>query len=394
MNRNFFTDHLRYINDWWEFMVDWEGGGIFCYPELFTKRPAGNAKALLMHVRQLYNYCVGHEHGHPRSEEIARHLYATLDTVFTDREGELFYARSRRSGRAPLVDGYQNAYVVIGLSRYARTFHDREAAERALRVYDAIDRTLTHAPLRKTGTWNYWDPVDDRKFGKTDNSLMHRCEGALNLLRALETSAPDLAETHRDRLVSQVDDMAHYFNAVIARPEDGYTVENFQDDSTPYPHNDDIPQSLAHAFEWVGFCFEFEAHCGLRFDFLDTRSRTLAQNALSNGLAPNGCYRNSYVPRMKAGPLRGDFWPQVEAPLGVLWARKRWGEDAFPLENAERMLDFYTRFFFQREEYGGGILNHVSENGVPVELSRGHRFKCDHHAVRLCEKVLEYDLVP
>ncbi len=374
--------------------MDWEGGGIFSHVDRYSRAPYGTRKELLPHMRQLYNYSAGHEWGHPRAEAVARHLYATLDFVFPDREGALLLTTKQYESDQWEVDAYMNAYVILGLSRFARTFGVRAAAERALEVYRQLDADFTQYPLAENGSWFSRAPGSKECRVKSDNGVLHRCEAALNLYRALSTTAPDLLETHREYLLGEMKALVYFFTTRIARPEEGYTVESLQDDCTPELNYAESRQSLAHGFEWIGFCFEMETHCGLKLEFLDTTGRMLVERTLVNGLAPNGCFRNDYIPHYRAGPQVATFWPQVEAPLGVLWARKRWGEDAFPLERAERMVRFYRENLFQRPEYGGGILNTVSENGVPMSRGRGHRFKCDHHAVRMCEKVLEYTLAP
>jgi mannose/cellobiose epimerase-like protein (N-acyl-D-glucosamine 2-epimerase family) len=188
-------------------------------------------------------------------------------------------------------------------------------------------------------------------------------------------------------------DFMTFFRNRIARPDEGWTVERLNHDATPADHVEEWAQSLGHALEWMGFYFEMETHCGVTLPFPEEDLRTLARNTLDNGLSPCGAFRNDYVPRFRAGPQIATFWPQVEAPLGSLWAAARWGEETFPREEAERMLAFYRAHLFVPEEYGGGIFSSVSENGVPLRWNRGYRFKCDHHAVRLCEKVLEYGLV-
>lgn len=393
MNNQYFSDHLTYILNWWKDLIDWEQGGVFTYIKPFTKEPYRDHKAPLMHLRQLYNYAVGHEQGHPRAKETAHHLYRTLFTVFPEKQGNLMISQSKYHTEERIVDGYLNAYQVICLSRYARTFRHRESAELALKVYHELDALLTDGNLADQGTWNLLSLENGERKGKTDNAHIHRCEGALNLLRALEICAPELAEKEREYLKGQMEDLCHYFDKYISRPEEGYTVEKLADDSAPDPLYLYHHQSLAHGFEWLGFCQEIERYAGLDLPFMDTRMRRLCERTLENGLGATGCFFNDFSIAHKASPLSGYFWPQVEAILGVLWARKRWGETAFPLEKAERMLDFYERCFMIPEKLGGGIAASVSGNGIPTNYSTGLAFKCDHHAVRMVEKTLEFDLL-
>jgi len=390
--RAFLEEHLRGINEWWEFMVDWEGGGIFVYDDPFACAVRFPSRALLMHVRQMYNYCVGQEHGHAASERIARHLYETLDPLFERTEDGVYLDTPSRRHHF-YVSSYNNAYVVLALSRFARTFGERGAIERAIAVYRAMDQRFADGPMEERGCWTVFDEDEQRGRYKSDNAVMHRFEAALNLLRVMRSIAPAMAAEHENYLRGEMEAMAHLFATRIAQPEEGYTVEHFTDDYEKPPFNDDLKQSLGHAFEWIGFLLEAETRLGMKFDFLDEIGPPLLQNALKNGLAENGAFSNDYIVSRRAGPQLAEFWPQVEVPLHWLWAAQRWGSDAFPTERAERMVAFYRENFFQKECYGGGIMTEVSHNGVPVRSERGHNYKCDHHAVRFSEKALEYHLV-
>jgi len=341
----------------------------------------------------MYNYSVGHEHGLVTCEKIARHLYETLDTVFPEKEGALLISSKNRYQGNQHLSGYLNAYLAIGLSRYARTFGHRPALERAIKVYHQLDERFTDSLLAEKGTWDVYNCETFVKSGKTDNAHIHRCEAALNILHSIKTIAPDLLDKEEDYLCKQIEDLTTFFDIHIAVPEQGFTIEHLKDDSSPSTYYRHEKQSLAHGFEWLGFCLEIERHTEIKLPFMQDRMKTLSTITLANGLAPNGCFRNEYIPALKKAPLSAMFWPQVEAILGALWARKRWGEEAFPFEKAERMMNFYQSYFFKADELGGGILSRVSENGVPTNYGTGHTFKCDHHAVRMIEKIFEYDLL-
>lgn len=92
----YFKDHLSYILTWWEDFIDWEKGGVFTVIKPFTKIPVQEYKIPLMHLRQLYNYSVGFEQGHPRAEKIANHLANSLFEVFPERQGSLMISSDHR----------------------------------------------------------------------------------------------------------------------------------------------------------------------------------------------------------------------------------------------------------------------------------------------------------
>jgi mannose/cellobiose epimerase-like protein (N-acyl-D-glucosamine 2-epimerase family) len=393
MTPEYFHSHLFWILTWWQDFVDWEDGGIFTYSSYLEKKPKGPTKALLMHLRQMYDYAVGHDHGYPDGEKVASHLLNTFDDIFPDKQGALIVEPFSRRHSGKTISGYNNAYAVICFSRVAVALQNRAAAERALSIYQDLDRFFTDGSLEERGTWTHWDLESNTFRQKTDNALIHRCEGAFNLYRALKATAPDLASTHRDVLLQQCLDMVRFFATHIARPEEGFTVEKLNDDGSTDPRQLHNNQSLAHGFEWLGFLFEIEHLFGVEVPFLSERGAMLGRNTLHNGLAENGCFRNEWIPALSRAPLMATFWPQVESILGSIWCRNRWGEKQFPLEEAERMMDFYTTYMFKPDELGGGILTAVSENGVPQYLSVTSAVKCDHHAVRMCEKILDYRLL-
>lgn len=393
MDRAFFSRHLHGILDWWEFLVDWTDGGVWVDPHPFSREIRWRRKDLLIHVRQLYNYSVGIEHGHPLARAVAGHLLATLDTVFPRRVGELILTPHFHETSVDIIDGYKHTYLILGLARHARAARSLDVAERALRIYRQLDETLSDHPLEDRGAWTACLPDGTGRAKKSDNASLHRAEAALNIQMAFDACGAERGEA-TEYLRGQVTALARFFDRRLARPEEGYQHSVLTDDCEPPPFAEHATKSLAHAFEWMGVCFEIESVFGVDLGFLDGRGRELTRRALAHGLAPNGCFRNDYVPSHGAAAMQGAFWPQVEALLGALWCRKRWGESDFPAEAAERMLGFYRRHFLRPAPLGGGILSSVSENGVPMDQRTGHEYKCDHHALRLCEKVIDYDLVP
>jgi mannose/cellobiose epimerase-like protein (N-acyl-D-glucosamine 2-epimerase family) len=341
----------------------------------------------------MYDYSVGYEHLHGGSERIAHHLYDTFDHIFPEKRGALMVEPPSRWHDESVISGYNNAYAVIGFSRYAIAFERRDAAERALSIYLDLDRHFTDEPLAERGSWYFWNLDEDSFHKKADNAQIHRCEAAFHLYRALIKTAPDLAGCYREKLLNDCLDLIRLFERSIARPEEGYTIEDLEDDGSIPLHVEWVNQSLAHGFEWLGFLFEIEDLFETKVPFLGSKGALLGRNTLNNGLAPNGCFRNEWVPSRKAAPQYASFWPQVEAILGSLWCRQRWGDGMFPMEEAERMMEFYMNCMFKDDVLGGGILMQVSENGAPHSLQTGSSCKCDHHAVRMCEKVLDYGLL-
>lgn len=393
MNNELFEQQLSYILHWWAFFVDWENGGIISVLKKMRKEKASDKRIALMHLRQMYNYSVGYEFGVSGSEKIARHLYETLYQVFPNRSGNMITGQIWSRKKEPLISGYLNAYQAICLSRFARAFNDRQAAELSLKVYQELDLLLSDGILSEGGTWDFYFYESKLCEGKSDDCTIHRCEAALNVYRALEAASPDLLETHKPYLQSQLRELTTFFDRFISRPEEGMTIERLQDDCNPPKDSRHRLQSLAHGFEWFGFCQEIEAYCRISIPFMDDRMRILVDKTMKNGLSPNGCFRNRYCLNTRSAPLIAEFWPQVEAVLGALWARKRWGEKSFPLEHAEQLMNFYQKHFFKPESLGGGIMSAVSENGCPIDYGSGHGYKCDHHAVRLVEKTLEFNLL-
>lgn len=393
MKLNDLDEHLAWILDWWSDFVDWDNGGIFTYPHPLKKEIDSPGKALLMHLRQMYNYSVGAEADVPNSAKIAHHLYSTFEDLFPERESGLIVEPPSRGVPEKCCSGYNNAYAVICFSRYARAFEHRKAAEQALVFYQSLARACTDHPLKEKGSWHYWHPGEQRGTQKTDNAVIHRFEAALNLLRALQETAPDLAKANHAYLRREMEDMIAFFQKNICRAAEGFTIEVLEDDGSPSIYTHIFPQSLAHGFEWLGFLFEAEQLLDISIPFLEAEGRLLGRRTMDNGLQPSGCFCNDWMPGMKKAPLKADFWPQVEAILGSLWCRQRWGNSDFPREEADRMWNFYRQNQFKSEELGGGILFSVSENGAPFTLRTGSGVKCDHHSVRLCEKVKEYSLL-
>ena len=84
------------------------------------------------------------------------------------------------------------------------------------------------------------------------------------------------------------------------------------------------------------------------------------------------------------------FLGQVESTLTACYAAGYYRSSRY-LAKARELLSFYFNYFVDREF--GGIFSELSSSGIAVDRRKGHMYKCDHHNLRMCEKILKYGLL-
>lgn len=387
--------HIHDILSYWENAVDYDQGGIHFWVDHAELRPF-DRKCLLMHARQLYNYAVGIEQGHTRSESIARHLYETLDTVFPPLDGlypskvGFGFGMHRRAPNAPpAVKAYDQYYLVIAMARYAVATADPAVFDRARALFDRICEAL--CPTAGLGSASWIDMGDTSVHGFDGNTNLHCVEAMVNLAYALERiDSIAHREEYRRYLRTRLGDALRLFESTFFDKEHLCTPEVFDDDRQIAQEQLFSPVTMAHPLEWLGFWFEARQLTGIEIPFFGAESRRLTDAIVERAVAPNGCFRNNYYLVEGRCDTLSDFWGQAEAVLGLLYAARIHGIQAYA--NA---ADTVAQFYFEQYRDGerGGIYSEVSESGIVIDRQKGKPYKCDHHSLRMCEKILRWNLL-
>ncbi|MDA3799404.1 MAG: AGE family epimerase/isomerase [Kiritimatiellae bacterium] len=391
-----FHDHIRYILNYWENAVDYDNGGIHFYIKPLTQEATDvGVKCFLMHVRQMYNFSVGAKYGIEGSKEIAYHLYNTLDTVFEKREGLYPTVKSRYTMRKE-PDGeyakmYDHFYAVIGLSKFATVFADKEAYQKAKTLYLNSMHKANDGEYRENGCYAYYDYEAQTGKKKNGNTFLHHAEATVNLLCCAKNIFEEkkflVEKAEIGKILLDVQDM---FANKFFNYEYMITPDGINDDLTMAKHVMYFGDTLAHPMEWIGFLYEGEKVMEEPLQFLHEHGENLTNICLERSNAKlGGCFRNDFYLREMMSSENSSFWSQSEAILNTFVANKMYDTDYTDV--AEKMLDFYFKYFIDDEF--NGIFSRVDPKGIATERRKGYMFKCDHHSLRMCEKIIDYKLL-
>jgi len=394
-----FEEHLQYILDFWKPAIDFEKGGVHwvvqVLPQFSIKKRT--EKSLLMHVRHLYNYSCGKQYGIEGAAEIAHHLYQSLDTVFPQHNG---IYESGHQGIQPLIrpeiypklSSYDQCYTVIGLAKYAGVFSDEQAYHKAKNLLYRTREVFEDLPYKERGMFAEISLPTGEKSGKTGNSFLHTLEALVNLLQTVDIifKNPERRNMERQQLTAYVEEVYDIFISHLFHPQDSTVPDKRELDLTLPPHYASMHTTMAHPLEWVGFFFEAELVTGVHFDFNGVKARSVVDLVIERALANNGCFKNAYLPRQDACLLKSEFWSQSEAVLGMLFAWRQFGNRRYLNDAVKAALFYFTNFV---DTVYGGINEEVDANGTVISMRKGGIYKCDHHSLRMCEKVLQYRLL-
>ena len=385
--------HIHSILNYWKSAVDWKNGGIFYIRDPFDKIKKDENKCLLMHVRQLYNFSVGYELKNQECEKIAKHLFNTLDPLFLKREG-LYASFSKTKNKIDSKEefsAYNQFYAVVGLSRYARAFNDKKAWYKAKDLFFHSKKSFSgKKKFRYFGVFASWNPHEKNLLWKNGNTILHLYEALINLSLSLSVFSKEEQKKELALLLKELDDTLFLITNKIYDRKRKVMLEYFEDDLSISDYQLYGSVTNAHALEWIGFMIEMELITGKTIPFLNKEGKLLLDLSFKRAESKSGGFKNHYFLKEQKSIDFIDFWSQVEAILAACYAYKRYNDKKY-LSYAKKLWKFYTRYFFDTEF--GGIYSEVTSEGIATDRRKGHRFKCDHHNLRMAEKILFYRLL-
>jgi mannose/cellobiose epimerase-like protein (N-acyl-D-glucosamine 2-epimerase family) len=392
-----FNSHISDILEYWKKAVDYEAGGIHFWLDDFepgTVMKLGG-KCLLMHVRQLYDYAVGIKYGIAGSPEIARHLYTTLDTVFPSHgglyESGMRFRRFFRPDRSMHILFYDQLYTVIGLAKYAWATGDATVYAKAKGLYDTVMAAAVHHPFERNGLYAHYSVEDGHAQGKNGNTHLHHLEALLTLWEAAtQTFTGDDLQQELAGLRETIGKAYELFTAKLFDRQRLITPDDFNEEFQLSPKNLHSSVTMGHPLEWVGFWREAQILTGEQYPFLESDARSMVDATIARAVAPNGCFRNYFFLKEQLCAGVSDFWGQVEAVLGLLYAAQSCNEPRYR-EAAEACAGFYFEHYIDKEY--GGIYLEMDQSGIATDRVKGSGYKCDHHCLRMCEKTIRYRLL-
>jgi mannose/cellobiose epimerase-like protein (N-acyl-D-glucosamine 2-epimerase family) len=292
---------------------DDSGGGVFEALD-FAGRPVDTAyRRTRVMGRQLYVFSHASLLGWAPGRAAADHVYRFLvNKAWLGPERG--WARRVTATGAPLdptPDLYDYAFVLFGLSWYARASGDPGVWVHVERTLDALEGLLSHPG--GAGFWHEVPPVGPRQ----QNPHMHLLEAALAALATHEGPHPRLLALGRH--------LVDVFRTHLFDRHSATLGEFFSDDWSRLPGPEGEVVEPGHMFEWAWILAQAEAPLGLS---LGHEIAALIDNAEAHGV--DRATGRTLLQMTRAGqPLDAGTrtWPNTERIKGWLGASEALGRD-------------------------------------------------------------------
>jgi mannobiose 2-epimerase len=366
--------------------VDRERGGFYgqITNDLAVDKDA--IRGALLCSRILWTYAAAYRrYDDPAYLDMARWAYDDLLAHFWDDEYGGLYWSADADGRPVKTRKqiYGQAFGIYGLSEYHRATGDREALDRAIALYRAIE-DHSYDPEHRGYLEAYtreWQLEEDLRLSDADmnekksmNTHLHVMEAYANLMRAWDSQEltgkqAELLEVMMQRIVDQ---------------ETYHTITFFDERWTP--RSDHI--SYGHDIEasWL----LVESAEVLDDEALIEEAKTLALHmaraTLAKGMAADGGLLYEATP---AGIVDSntEWWPQAEAVVGLISAYQLSSETHF-LQAALKGWDYIEEHLVDREH--GEWFRYVTREGaVSRDAFKVSFWKCPYHNGRACMEVID-----
>jgi mannobiose 2-epimerase len=375
----------RILDFWLLHSVDNVSGGFYSSITNDLEVDPGAPKGLVLNARILWTFSRAYRHL-PRADyaEAAGRAFAYLRDNFLDAQCGGYYLSVDATGKPlrTIKQTYAQAFVLYGLSEYARAMGGQEALELARDQYWTVERardpefggyleafTREWAPEKNTALGD-----DDPNEKKSMNTHLHIMEAYTNAFRALPL--PEL----RKSLVA----VAEIIRDKVLDPATAHFLLYFDEDWTPTSRK----VSYGHDIEGSWLCVETAEALGDPVTIAGSHLMALrmADAVMREGVAPDGS-----VLYEKDGSGRVDddrhWWPQAEAVVGFL--------NAFQLSGDNKYLDAASNVWAYIEKYmldyrHGEWFWKVDRHGLPSpEKKKVDTWKCPYHNSRACFEVIE-----
>ncbi len=366
------------LRHWHEHAVDRERGGFFCELDRRWQVTDPDPRLLVATPRLVYNFAQGHMLGGPDwCEQNARHGLRFLLDAFRDAEHGGWFWQVDRTGR-PTDDSkgtYGHAFVILGLSEFARAFGDADALALAEQTFDELEDHVydpVHGGYRERHARDWAQPSDRR----TQNSQMHMVEALLALGEA----------GGGGRYLDRAAELCRLMDSKLFDHEHGCLPEFFREDWSDVAPDRHNPIQPGHQMEWAWLLLRVHAH---RPDamFIE-RAAQMAAFAARHGWDED--FGGYYTDLDRAGAVTDpakSFWPQCEGVMAPLWL---WGhtQDA----GHWALFDKGARYCFERfvDAEHGGWFGGLTREGEPASTRKGSGWKADYHVVQMCAEVSRF----
>ncbi len=376
------TDNI--LPYWVSHIVDENNGGFIGRITYDNKIVIGAPKGSIFNARLLWTFsaCYHFLKSDGLKDLAVRAYEYLISNFFDDRFGGVYWML--KPDGSVLDDRkhiYAQSFAIYALTEYYRIFENKEALERALKLYELVE---SKSADRSNGGYfeafsRDWELHDDSRLSNKDanepksmNTHLHLLEAYTNLYRC--TKATEL----RERLVPL---MELFLEKIIA--EDGTHLINFLDEDWT-PRSEII--SFGHDIEasWL----LMEAAAVLDDECLNDKVTQAAAN-LCRSVLINGIDRDGGL--MTEADLNGiinddkEWWPQGEALVGFLNMYEHTGEEEF-LDAAFSSWKYIKKYIVDSKH--GDWVGRVDRKGNPYTDDKVSEWKSCYHNARTCLEVV------
>ena len=338
----------------------------------------------LLTCRILWAFSAAYRRFHdPMYLEMARRAYDDLMKRFWDDEFGGIYWTATPNGK-PLNTSkqiYGEVFGIYALSEYYRATSDPAARERAIALYQLIEkhgRDPVHGGYFEVFTRDWHreraakSPVNS-VAAKSQNTHLHVMEAYTNLLRVwpdagLRANQKALLELMLTRIY---DGRSHHLRLFMA---DDWTPKS---KSISYGHDIEAAWLMTEAADVLGD--------GNLIERTRRVAVEIAETTLKEGVDRDSGVFNEGGPGGISDSNK-DWWPQAEAVVGFLEAYQISGDKRF-LDAAGKTWSFIEKFLVDHE--GGEWLQSVTKDGVSRRQSKISLWKCPYHNSRACFEIME-----
>lgn len=377
---------LNILPFWINNVVDVDNGG-------FVGRISGNGdkytdapKGAILNARILWTFSAAYRlFNKPEYLETATRAKEYLLTYFWDNEqGGIFWQLA--ADGTPLDKKkqiYAQGFAIYGLSEYARATGDSDALEKAVELYQLIekysfDQNLNGYQEAFTGEWGEIADMrlsdKDANEKKTMNTHLHILEPYTNLYRIwptaeLKNSLRNLIELFLDKILAPSGHLQLFFD------------EQW--------HNKQNIFSYGHDIEASWLLYEAAVVLGET----DLTDRVIAVipaivKAASEGFQPDGSL--IYEKNLATGHVDYDrhWWVQAEAVVGFWYAYRLYGREEY-LEKAKNCWSYIKNNLVDRDN-GEWYWSIKADGSVNISDDKAGFWKCPYHNGRMCMEMIEH----
>jgi mannobiose 2-epimerase len=377
-----FEKELIVILDYWEkYGPDREKGGFYGQVNYDNQPVKDSDRSVVLTGRILWTFSLAHRlFKEAKYLTLADRAYQQLSKHFFDPKygGVYWSVTADGAPKETKKQVYGNAFAMYGLSEYYRITHHKPALERAISLFNLIEK---HAFDAANGGYREafaedWSATDDYILSKSPwvksmNTHLHLVEAYTNLY----TVWPD------KELKKQTAAMLDTIITHIVDPKTN-TMQLFFDEK--WKAKDDIV-SYGHDIEasWLLFETAEILHDEKLIAKMKEKSILMARMA-SKGLSPDGSLNYEYDPATKHTQTDRSWWVGAEQLVGFYNAYELTKEEQFKVK-AEKSWDYVVDKFIDREK--GEWHGTVKEDGTPVKGDKISFWKCPYHNARACAEM-------